>query len=103
MTQETESWHLDKRVPMATIMVLVVQLIGGVWFASMLSHQVGVLTTAAEQRDLRISQVERSGAAQAISFATLNAQLTAMRETMTEMKDVQRETNALLRGLGDRP
>ena len=96
------SWHLDKRVPVATIWVLVIQLIGGVWFASQLFAQVNMLTTAAELRDARIARVEAASAAQAVSFATLSTQLTGLRESMIEMKDAQKETNNLLRQLGGR-
>lgn len=97
------NWHLDKRVPVATIWVLIIQLIGGIWFASQLFAQVNMLTTAAELRDGRIARVEATSAAQAVSFATLTAQLMGLRESMVEMKDAQKGTNNLLRQLGGKP
>lgn len=94
------NWHLDKRVPVATIWVLIIQLVGGVWFASQLFTQVNMLTTAAELRDTRIARVEAASAAQAVSFATLSAQLVGLRDSIVEMKDAQKETNSLLRQMG---
>lgn len=76
---------------------------GGVWFASQLFTQVNMLTTAAELRDTRIARVEATSAAQAVSFATLSAQLVGLRDSIVEMKDVQKETNSLLRQTGGRP
>lgn len=40
------SWHLDKRVPVAIILTLLLQFAGIVWFASQLSARVDVLERA---------------------------------------------------------
>ena len=35
-----ESWHLDKRVPIALISVLLIQTFGGIWWAATLTSTV---------------------------------------------------------------
>jgi hypothetical protein len=40
MSGTTEPWHLDKRVPIALILALVMQTAGMVWWAAGLTHRV---------------------------------------------------------------
>jgi len=99
MATDNESWHLDKRVPIATICVLIVQAMGGVWFASQMYAELTALKAAGDAREIRLSHVETTTSAQAVSFATLSEQLAGLRAGMAEVKDTQRETNALLRDI----
>jgi hypothetical protein len=43
---EEARWHLDKKVPISIIAVLLVQLSGGVWFMSKLESRVVALEAA---------------------------------------------------------
>lgn len=51
-----ESWHLDKRVPIALIFALVIQflglLVGGLWFAAKLESRIDAV-------DARVSTTDR--------------------------------------------
>lgn len=42
---EVNGWHLDKRVPVALIIVLMLQLIGAVWSFATLTSKVDTNTT----------------------------------------------------------
>lgn len=95
--QQSESWHLDRRIPIATIWVMVIQLVGGVWFAAQLYSEVSNLTQGAIVRDRRITTVEAIINSQAVSNATLSADLRAVRGILDDLKLSQKETNELLR------
>lgn len=47
MTETVDGkWHLDKKVPISIILVLVFQLVGGLWFLSKLESRIVALETA---------------------------------------------------------
>jgi len=60
-TSEHEHWHLDRRVPLALILTIVIQTVGIVWWASSLTERVAILEkkqdAAAPQGD-RITRLE---------------------------------------------
>lgn len=64
MTQEDQSWHLDKRVPVTLIMVLLAQIaFGGYWIAqqeSRISHVeealVQLSSTVSDNKNWQIEQ-----------------------------------------------
>lgn len=66
-----EPWHLDRRIPIATIVVLVVQIGLGVMWITTLSNQVShhdvslaEIRTDAQAREARIRAVEIAQASQ---------------------------------------
>lgn len=72
---EDRHWHLDRRVPIALIMTIVIQTAGMVWWASNLST--------------RVEQLERQHAAiqpQAERIIRLETQLEAIRDGIAELK-----------------
>ncbi len=98
-TPDIGAWHLDKRVPLALIFAIVVQTATAVWFIGSLEHRVNSAIADNLRQDSRIGTMESTTNAQAVSTATLTAQLTALRESMAELKSSQAETNRLLRDL----
>jgi hypothetical protein len=48
MLRDDEQWHLDKRVPLALILTIVIQTAGLVWWASSLSERVNSLERRAD-------------------------------------------------------
>ena len=52
--QDDRHWHLDRRVPVALIVTIVMQTIGIVWWAASISARVDVLE--ARLRDTRHNQ-----------------------------------------------
>lgn len=105
-TVETGAWHLDKRVPVALIFAIIIQTATAVWWVSGVSHRVDSAIAVNDQQNNRIQAVEGVTNAQAVSNATTSAQLAALRDSLTELKTAQAETNRLLRELaseGARP
>lgn len=50
---EGSGWHLDKRVPISIILVLVIQFISGLWFIADIKKDVEILKAA------RLEQIQR--------------------------------------------
>lgn len=100
MAERAEPWHLDKRIPIALILAILVQSIAGVWWLSDLVHRLDSAVAINDRQDGRISAVEAVMNAQAVSSATLTAQMDALRDGLNEVKEAQAETNRLLRNLG---
>ena len=63
LTQEdlNQHWHLDKRIPLALIMTILLQTAGGVWWAATLTERVTIMERTmaynAPQSD-RLTRVE---------------------------------------------
>ena len=41
--QNSNSWHLDKRIPITLVILIVMQTMGGFWWASKMDSRVGEL------------------------------------------------------------
>lgn len=55
------SWHLDKKVPIALIMAITINIIVGIWWASKLDSRVEAIErwkTSNERIDARLSVIE---------------------------------------------
>ena len=96
---QPKAWHVDRTVNLSIIFVVVVQFAMGVWQVSQISSRLETAITTNEQQTARITSIEAVINAQAISAATTAAQLTALGESLKELKDATAETNRLLRGL----
>ena len=97
--QDMGAWHLDKRVPVALIFAIIIQTGTAVWWVGNLSNRVSNAVETNTRQDNRLSAIEAGFNAQAVNAATTAAQLTAMRDSLNELKAEQAETNRLLRGL----
>lgn len=96
------AWHLDRRVPIALILALLAQSGTAVWWASKMESRVENVATTNQRQDDQIEALDADAQRMAVGAATVNAQLQAVRESLAEMKDAQRETNDLLRQLSER-
>lgn len=56
MRDDDQRWHLDKRVPLALIVTIIIQTAGLVWWASSLSERVNSLERT---RDATAPQADR--------------------------------------------
>ncbi len=97
--QTNGAWHLDRTINMSVVFAMLLQAAGVIWWVSGVSNRVDTATATNEEQDARILAVEAVSNAQAVSAATLTAQLTAMRDSLQELKASQSETNRLLRDL----
>jgi TolA-binding protein len=97
--QDLTAWHLDKRIPIALIVTLIVQTGLAVWWVSNLSHRVDTATAVNMTQEARLGAVEGVINAQQVTAATIAEQINAMRSSVAELKVQQTETNTLLREL----
>ena len=88
-TDDEARWHLDKRVPISIICVLVGQMTLGIWFASKLDSRVGALEEAKTVQHERDDKQDRS-TADAIS---------ALR---TDIRDVSAKLDRLIERAGEK-
>jgi uncharacterized coiled-coil protein SlyX len=58
VAEANESWHLDKRVPISLILVLLGQTVAIVWWASAVENRVAVLETTYLTQQSEISNTE---------------------------------------------
>lgn len=102
---QPKAWHVDRTINLSVVLLVVAQFAGGLWWVSTLSNRLDMAVIANDKQDSRIGSLEGVINAQAVNAATLTAQLTAVRESLAEMKTAQAETNRLLRNLsiGDQP
>ena len=90
-------WHVDRTINVSVIVVCLLQFGGGVWWVSNLSNRVDNVAATNSEQTARLNAVEAVTAAQAVSNATQAAQMSAVRESLQELKTGIAETNRLLR------
>lgn len=90
-------WHMDRNVTLGLIFAVLMQTAGAVWWASAMNAKVDQQAAILAEQGARLRTVEQSAQAQQIAGATVSAQIGAMRETLDQVRQDQRETNALLR------
>ena len=78
-------WHLDKKVPIALIITIVLQIAGGVWMASKL--------------DSRVANLERIDAVHERSIDRLTLERDGIRDRLTRLEESQKTSLELLKGL----
>lgn len=92
---------MDKRVPLALIITIFIQTGAFGFWVGQLANRLEAEVTLNQRQDARLSAQEAATNSQAIASATLNVQLTGLREGLTELKAAQAETNRLLRSLSN--
>ena len=103
MTDQPEPWHLQRNIPIALIGAILMQTGAFGWFMSDLSARVDSAMNSNTQQDARLSAAEAALNAQNVSAATTAAQLSAVRDSLQELKDGVAETNRLLREQAAKP
>lgn len=86
MTTEKEPWHLDKRIPVATLIVLAVQFGGVVWMLATLAGSVQVISRDVDRN--RIVNAAQDSAINIIntSVARQDQRQLGIIETLAEIK-----------------
>jgi hypothetical protein len=69
MTEQRESWHFDKRVPIALIVAIVVQTVGIVWWAATINSAVDLNARDIERQSATISSLQAARETLAITTA----------------------------------
>lgn len=90
MSDPTESWHLDKKVPVTLIVTIVLQTVCVVWWASRLSERQ-------DQHERRIEKVETKQEASDARAAEAAARLARVEEKASATLDLVRQIHEDLR------
>lgn len=89
LEKNSEGWHLDKRVPVSIIAVLVVQLVGGIWTVAQMSGDI-------KRNAQDIARLERQADIAARAAQTQAVQLGRIEENLIGLRsDLARLTRAL--------
>lgn len=79
MSAPGESWHLDKRVPVALIIALLAQFSAGVWFMSSLAKDVQTNRANITKLDGQFEVLRNSSQQQAVQLGRIEEQITGLR------------------------
>lgn len=87
MADNSESWHLDKRVNVSVILTLLGHLAVSLWWASSINERVTVAETRIE-RLANVSEMQRNAsAAQAVQLGRIEEQITGLRSDILRLLD----------------
>ena len=81
----SETWHLDKKVPISIIVTLLIYGISGLWFIADIKRDVEILKAAERMQHERDDRQDK-----------------AVTEALQQLRDAQREGNAKLDRLIER-
>ena len=96
MREPTEAWRLDKHIPVAVIFTIMLQSLALVWWVSGIVNRLDNAVDQNDRQERRIESLEEFSNTQAVNSATLSAQLSAVQDSLQDLKEAQTETNRLL-------
>ena len=85
----TENWHLDKRIPLALSVTMMLQFCGGIWWLSNIQFRIESQGKAIDALESTLSstQVDRNG---------LDIRITRIEEKLSGQTEILREIKTLL-------
>jgi hypothetical protein len=86
-----ENWHLDKRIPLALIVTMMLQFGGGIWWISQIQFRI-------EQQGQAIEALESSVRASSTNSNTLDNRITRIEEKLSGQTEILKEIRSLLNG-----
>jgi len=85
MTNENESWHLSKSVPISFILAILMQTIALVWYVSNLDSNVEANTREIARHELRLMELEKLTQAQAVMLGRIDENINSIRKSVESM------------------
>ena len=96
---ESPRWHQTLPAWLAVIVTVVVQTVAVSFFLANVRADVNRANGSIEQQDARLKEVEGQTQRMAVGAATVGAQLQAVQDSISELKEETKQTNTLLRDL----
>lgn len=87
---QSDSWHLDKRVPLALIMTSLLQIMSIVWIASQMNADIKVNRDNINRLETNYSELQRASNAQAVQLGRIEEGISGMRRDMQSVLEVIR-------------
>jgi hypothetical protein len=88
-------WHLDKKVPITLILVLAVQLVGGIWFA-------GRMVERDESQERRLAAIEKSREDENAERQSVIGRIGVLESRVSDVKQAVQDANVKLDRLIER-
>jgi hypothetical protein len=79
MATQTEHWHLDRRVPIALILSLVIQTSAIIWWASSINERVAANSQKVAILDTRTENMRGVAQEQAVQLGRIEEQIGGLR------------------------
>ena len=89
MSQE-EAWHLSKSIPLTLIFSIICQTIALIWFVASLSNDIDAAQKDIVRHDTRISALEDTVQAKAVTMGRIDENIKAIREAVDKMSSAQK-------------
>ena len=96
---EAAKWHQTLPAWLAVFITVVVQTVTVSFFLANVRADVNRANGSIEQQDIRLKDVEVETRRMAVGAATVGAQLQSVQDSISELKEETKQTNALLRDL----
>lgn len=94
-----QHWTVDRRIPVAFLLALLAQTVGGVWWAATITESVRSMSMEHDKRLTRLEAVRESDRV-GERLATLEVQMTDVRSAVLRIDDRTREAAVARRGVG---
>lgn len=88
MNQPVDSWHLDKRVPIALILAMIGQVAFLVWGAAVMFKDIEANRASLKNLDSRVIPLERTAGAQAVQLGRIEENVRGMREDVNRLLSI---------------
>lgn len=85
MSQE-EAWHLSKSIPLTLVLAIICQTIALIWFVASMRNDIDAAQKDLVRHDTRISALEDTVQAQAVTMGRIDENIKAIREAVDAMK-----------------
>jgi len=87
MTERQEHWKVDKKIPLALVMAILVQTGAGLWWASSINTRVATVEVHNSQTDTTIAKIESVNATTDVRTARLEEKYSAIDDVLKRMDD----------------
>jgi len=79
---QQDSWHLDKRVPLALILTSLLQIVSIVWIAAQMNADIATNKENIQRLDSNVVTLQREANAQAVQLGRIEEGISGMRRDM---------------------
>jgi hypothetical protein len=92
---EPEGWHLDKKVPITIVGVIVIQLFGGLWFLAKLDGKIEDQASRLAKTEAQLSVIDREARDFGNRIARIEEKSSAM---LTLLQTIEQRLERALNG-----
>lgn len=90
---QPDSWHLDRRVPLALIFTLLLQIFSFGWIASEMNSDIGVNRKDIDRAVVQLERLQVESNQQAIQLGRIEEGIKNMDRNLQDLVDVIRRQN----------